>query len=94
MLFVKTHVNGINAFHLAMRECSNATTNSSPFTLLYGRLPRGPLAVLKETWSGERELPPCLNKSEVQDMQELKYNLEIAREYAIVSMRLLYKKSM
>jgi len=40
------------------------------------------LVVLKETWSGERELPPCLNKSEVQYMQELKHNLEIAREYA------------
>jgi len=66
----------------AMRECSNATTNASPFALLYGRFPRGPLAVLKETWSGERELPPCLNKSEVQYMQEIKHYLEIAREYA------------
>jgi hypothetical protein len=66
----------------AMRECSNATTNASPYALLYGRLPRGPLAVLKETWSGERELPPNLNKTEVQYMKELKNNLEIAREYA------------
>lgn len=66
----------------AMRECSNATTNASPYVLLYGRLPRGPLAVLKETWSGERDLPPSLNKSEVQYMEELKNNLEMAREYA------------
>lgn len=66
----------------AMRECSNASTNVSPYLLLYGRLPRGPLAVLKETWSGERELPRNFNKSETQYMTELKQNLEIARKYA------------
>jgi hypothetical protein len=66
----------------AMRECSNASTNASPYVLLYGRLPRGPLAVLKETWSGEIELPRNFNKSEVRYMQELQQNLELARNYA------------
>ena len=65
-----------------MRECSNASTSASPYLLLYGRVPRGPLAVLKETWSGERELPHNLNKTEVQYMQDLKDNLEVARKFA------------
>jgi len=66
----------------AMRECSNATSKTSPYLLLYGRVPRGPLAVLKETWTGQRELPCNFNKNEVQYMQELKHNLELAHKYA------------
>ena len=38
--------------------------------------------MLKETWSGERELPRDFSKSEIQYMQELKQNLEKARDYA------------
>jgi len=32
---------------LALREVPNATTGVSPYMLVYGRTPRGPLAVLK-----------------------------------------------
>jgi hypothetical protein len=66
----------------AMRECSNATTNLPPYLLMYGRVPRGPLAILKETWMGDRELPPNLGKTEIQYLQELKENLELAGKYA------------
>jgi len=38
----------------ALREVPNATTGVSPYMLVYERVPRGPLAVLKETWIGER----------------------------------------
>ena len=37
--------------------------SSVPLWLLaMGTLPRGPLAVLRETWTGERDLPPDLEK--------------------------------
>ena len=60
----------------------NATTSVAPYTMLYGRSPRGPLAILKESWAGETELPPNLGKSASQYMSELKENLQVALEYA------------
>ena len=44
----------------ALREVPNVTTGISPYMLVYGRVPRSPLAVLRETWARERELPPGL----------------------------------
>ena len=41
---------------LAYREVPNATTGVAPYTMLYGRLPRCPLAIPKESWTGETEL--------------------------------------
>jgi len=66
----------------AMREVPNATTNSSPFLLAFGRPARGPLAILKENWAGEKELPLNMGKSVVQYLQELKHNLQVANDYA------------
>ena len=60
----------------AYREVPNATTRVAPYTMLFGRLPRGPLAILKESWVGETELPPNLGKSASQYMSELKENLK------------------
>ena len=60
----------------------NATTGVAPYTMLYSRLPRGPLAILKESSAGETELPPNLGKSASQYMSELKGNLEVALECA------------
>ena len=37
----------------ALREVPNATTGVSPYKLVYGRNSRGPLAILKESWTGE-----------------------------------------
>jgi hypothetical protein len=66
----------------AMRESGNTTVGLPPYTLLYGHKPRGPLQVLKESWTGSKLLPPRLKKSEVQYMQELKRQLEMVRDYA------------
>ena len=41
---------------LAIREVPNSTTGVSTYMLVYGRAPRGPLAVLKESWTGERDV--------------------------------------
>ena len=54
----------------------------APYTLLYGRLPKGPLAFLKDSWAGELELPPNLDKSVAAYLRELKKNLEIAGDFA------------
>jgi len=63
----------------AIREIPNATTGVSPFIMVYGRVPRGPFAVLKESWAGEREIPPV-----EEYLQDLKAKLENAVEYAKV----------
>ena len=39
----------------AYREVPQESTGFSPFELLYGRKVRGPLDVLRETWTGETE---------------------------------------
>jgi len=39
----------------ALRECPHETAGFPPWVMVYGKLPRGPLAVLKENWSGQRE---------------------------------------
>jgi len=41
---------------------SNATTGVSPYKLVYGHLPRGPLAILKEFWTGQRDVQAELSK--------------------------------
>ena len=50
----------------ALRECSNESTNIAPWTLAFGRLPRGPLAVLKENWTGQRDAPLSLGQTTVE----------------------------
>ena len=50
--------------------------------LLCDHLPKRPLAILKDSWTGELELPPNLGKSVAAYLQELKENLEIAAEFA------------
>ena len=66
----------------ALREVPNATTGVSPYMLVYGRIPRGPLAVLKETWTGERELPPDLGRPVEEYLQDLREKLDSAAQYA------------
>jgi len=66
----------------ALREVPNATTGTSPYMLFYGRTPCGPLAVLKETWTGERDVPVSLGKSVEAYMEELRDKLETAANFS------------
>jgi hypothetical protein len=66
----------------SLREKPSSTTHISPYTLIYGTLPRGPLSVLKESWAGERELPFSIGKKPEEYLQTLKENLELAKVYA------------
>jgi len=47
-----------------------------PWLLAFGRLPRGPLAVLKDTMVGKTELPLNLGKPTTEYLEELRKNLE------------------
>jgi len=66
----------------ALREVPNATTGVSPYMMVYGYLPRGPLAVLKEAWAGQREIPPNFGKPVEEYLGDLKSKLEAAANYA------------
>jgi|SRR6218665_2073827 len=44
--------------------------------LVYGHLPRGPLAVLRESWTGDINLPPRLGLQPKKYLQKMKENLE------------------
>jgi len=63
----------------ALREVPNETTGVPAWLLVYGRLPRGPLAVLKENWCGQREMPLNLGKTTIEYLEELRKNLEVAQ---------------
>ena len=47
----------------SLRECPNESTNLPPWVMVYGHLPRGPLAFLKESWVGHRDFPLSLGKT-------------------------------
>src|SRR6218665_2317796 len=66
----------------AIREVPNATTGVAPYMLVYGRLPRGPIAVLKESWTGDINLPSRLGLQPKNYLQKMKANLEKAVVYA------------
>jgi len=55
---------------------------SSPHLLVFGTMPRGPLAILKETWCGENNLPPDVSKSTVEYLQDLRQKPEVAQAYS------------
>lgn len=66
----------------ALREVPNETTHLPPALLAFGRIPTGPLAILKETWCGEREFPTGLGKTPIEYLKELQESLHVAKQYA------------
>jgi transposase InsO family protein len=61
----------------SLREKPSSTTHVSPYTMIYGTLPKGPLSVLKESWAGERELPLSIGRNPEEYLQTLKENLGV-----------------
>ncbi|GBM44267.1 hypothetical protein AVEN_23324-1 [Araneus ventricosus] len=47
----------------AYREVPHSTTGLSPYQLVYGRLPRGPLALMRDFWTGKRNIPLGVSRS-------------------------------
>jgi len=66
----------------ALREVPNSTTGVSPYMLVYGHTPTGPLAVLKESWAGQRDIPPNLEKHVEEYLCDLRSKLETAANFA------------
>ena len=54
----------------------------APWTLVFGFLPRGPLAILKGSWCGEEDLPVNFGKNVTTYLRELHEKLEIVKCYA------------
>ena len=66
----------------AVRESVNESLGVAPWTLVFSRLPRGPLSVLKESWENAVDEPHRLGKSTVDYMRELLTKLHTAHSYA------------
>ena len=58
----------------ALREVPNETTGVPPWLMVYGRIPRGPLAVLEENWTGFRDMPRSLGQTTVEYLNDLRQN--------------------
>src|SRR6267154_4599426 len=78
------------------REVPNATTGLSPYQLVYGRVGRGPLSVLQDTW-GAKDLEPERSKKE-GDLkyfklleEDLKMAAEVAEKHAVVAKEVYVK---
>jgi hypothetical protein len=66
----------------AIRDAPNSSTGLSPHQLTYGRVGRGPLAVLRDSWTGKSEEPPA--SRQVQEYLDiLRNDLEVASQIAI-----------
>ena len=66
----------------AYRETINRTNNISPYQLVYGKLPRGPLGILKNTWDKVTEGGGKLKEGDLKYVENLKENLKLAAEMA------------
>ena len=65
-----------------LREVPNATTKVSPYMLVYRRLPSGPLAVLKESWTDQRNVSADLGKPVESYTTDLRARLKKAADWA------------
>lgn len=66
----------------AYREVPHDTTGVSPFQMLYGRAPVGPLSILQKTWTGEVDIPNTLREQPARYLSELRAKLKEAAEIA------------
>ncbi|GFQ80210.1 retrovirus-related Pol polyprotein from transposon opus [Trichonephila clavata] len=65
-----------------IKEIPHALTGVSPYQLVYGRLPSGPMTMLKEFWTGEREIPTGAAHSVEEYLKQLQKKLQDAHEIA------------
>ncbi|XP_060126466.1 uncharacterized protein LOC132591526 [Zootoca vivipara] len=66
-------------FLFGYREVPQESTGFSPFELLFGRQPQGPLDLMKAAWSGEEQID---SPDVVTYLQELQSDLQELREQA------------
>ena len=66
----------------ALWEVPNATTGASPYMLIYGRNHRGPLTILKESWTRENDSCASLTQPVADYLLDLRSKLSKAAEFA------------
>ena len=66
----------------ALRTVPNETTGYTPYEMVYGKVGRGPLEVLRDSWGGADVTHLPLNKSSSEYLTLLKSNLKLFNEYA------------
>ena len=67
----------------AVRETANGTTHVPPHLLVFGTMPRGPLAILRETWLGQRPMPDSGTGGDVSGyLEKLLDRLQTAQDFA------------
>jgi len=67
----------------ALRESTKATTGVAPWTLVMGYLPKGPLAILKDSWLENAQLPVSFGKNNDAYLRDLHEKLKVARDYTL-----------
>ena len=71
----------------AYREVPQETTGFSPFELLYGRCVRGPLDVLREDWTGDKETAVPVATHVLEMRERLAEMTELVAKHTTVSQR-------
>ena len=66
----------------ALSEVPNATTGTSPYMLVYGRNPRGPLTIPQESWTGKNDTSASLAQPLADYLLDLRSKLSEAAEFA------------
>jgi len=66
----------------ALREIPNAATGTSPYMFVYGRNPRGPLTILKMSWTGENDTSASLAQPVADYLLDLRSKLFEAAQFA------------
>jgi len=69
-----------------MRESKNETLGVSPLMMVMGRNPASPLKILKDTWTGENQLPQTVGKSVSEFLAELQTQIQDIHERMIMLM--------
>jgi len=65
----------------ALREVPNIITGVPPWLSAFGRIPRGPLSVLRDTWTGAEDPPLSLGKTVAEYLQDLRQRFATAENY-------------
>ena len=66
----------------AIRSTVNETVGCPPHLLVFGHMPRGPLSILNDTWTGKADIPANVSRSTVEYLDDLRSRLETAQNYA------------
>jgi len=66
----------------AIREAPNSRNGVTPYMLVYGQVPLVPLTVLKESWTGERDVSMHITKSVGNYLFDLRDKLDAVADLA------------